>query len=307
VLFLVACSPEPDEIVVSSTPAPAAPAPMKIMLLTKSQSNPYYVMMEQGAREAAEQLGVNLVAKGTPNETHVALQKKILLSAKEEGFDAIVFVPSKTAQLLPTIKQVQDQGVILVNLDDKIDPVQAEKVGLSPIPFVGIHNQEAARTLANSVLQGHPEIKTAYIILGPQSSSVSEARAAGYRQALIAQQRHILGEASANWQYVEAFELSDKLLQQHPNIDAFFCANDVMAIAISKLLEDRGRNDIEVIGYDAIPEAKALVEQGKLAATLDQQSGQQGAQGVRTAVALLKGEKVEADSWVTPELVTKPQ
>lgn len=310
VVFLLACSPEPEENVTSTEPVPEtapSPRPMKIMLLTKSQSNPYYVMMEQGARGAAEQLGVTLVARGTPNETHVALQKKIFLGAKEEGFDAIVFVPSKTAQLLPTLKQVQDQGVILVNLDDKIDPIQAEKVGLSPIPFVGIDNQEAAQAMANAVLQRNPDINAAFIVLGPQSSSVSEARAEGYRRALASQQRQVLGEASANWQYVEAYELSDKLLQQHPNINAFFCANDVMAIAISKLLEDRGRNDIKVIGYDAIPEAQALVEQGKLAATLDQQSDQQGAQGVRTAVALLKGEQVKAESWVLPELIIKPQ
>lgn len=277
------------------------------MLLTKSQSNPYYEMMEQGAREAAEQLGVSLVARATPNETHVALQKKILLGAQQEGFDAIVFVPSKTAQLLPTIKQVQEQGVTLVNLDDPIDPIQAEKVGLSPIPFVGIDNQKAAQTLANTVLQRNPDINNAYIILGPESSSVSEARAEGYRKALVAQQRQIVGEANANWQYVDAYELSDELLKQHSNIDAFFCANDVMAIAISKLLEDRGKNNIKVIGYDAIPEAQALVEQGKLTATLDQQSSEQGAQGVKIAVALLRGEQVKTETWVNPELIIKPQ
>ncbi|MBW3694568.1 sugar ABC transporter substrate-binding protein [Vibrio sp. T187] len=306
VIFLLGCSPEPKE------PSPVVPPPesseasedtVKILLMTKSQSNPYYVMMEQGARKAADELGVTLIAKGTPNETYVALQKKMLLGAVDEEFDAIVFVPSKTAQLLPILKQVQEQGMVLVNLDDQINSEQGQKVGLEPIPFVGIDNQAAAQELAERVLNNNPDIASAYIILGPQSSSVSHARANGFRAALQKHQRQLLGEETANWQYVEAYELSERLLREYPDIDAFFCANDVMALAITQQLQDKGRTDVKVIGYDAIPEAKSLVQQGKMEATLDQQSYQQGEIGVQTAVKLLNGESVEAESWVSPELI----
>jgi len=305
--FLVACSPEQNE----SSPIPSKPesqentVPLKIMLLTKSQSNPYYVMMEQGARKAADELGITLLAKGTPNETYVGLQKKMLLSAREEQFDAIVFVPAKTAQLLPALKKVQDQGMVLVNLDDKINTSQAEKVGLDPIPFVGIDNQAAAQALAERVLENNPDISSAYIVLGPRSSSVSSDRAAGFRKALSIHQRKLQGEESANWQFVEAYELGEKIIEQFPDIDAFFCANDVMALAISKLLHDKGRPEIKVIGYDAIPEAKQMVQEGKMEATLDQQSYQQGAIGIKIAVELLKGEKVNAETWVSPELILR--
>jgi len=302
---MFACSQDQNESAQTATTPESNndDQPLKIMLMTKSQSNPYYVLMEQGARKAADDLGVTLIAKGTPNETHVALQKKMLLSSVEEEFDAVVFVPSKTTQLLPALKQVQDQGMVLVNLDDQIIASQAAKIGLIPIPFVGIDNQSAAQQLAERVLERNPNLTNAFIILGPHSSSVSRARADGYRNALEAGQRNVLGEETANWQYVEAYELSDKLLIQFPHIDAFFCANDVMALGIVKLLEDIGNTEIKVIGYDAIPEAQALVKEGRMEATLDQQSYQQGVLGVRTAVELLRGEKVEAESWVSPELI----
>ncbi|OIQ26400.1 MAG: hypothetical protein BM561_01150 [Vibrio sp. MedPE-SWchi] len=277
--------------------------PLKIMLMTKSQSNPYYLMMEQGARKAANELGVTLVAKGTPNETHTALQKKMILSSIEEGFDAIVFVPSKTPQLLPALKQVQDQGMVLVNLDDQINAEQAEKVGLTPIPFVGIDNQAAAQALAEKVLENNPDISNAYIILGPLTSPVSTARGEGFKSALDKHQKTLLGEESANWQYVEAYELSETLLARATEIDAFFCANDVMALAVTQLLIDKGIQNIKVIGYDAIPEARTMVEQGKMTATLDQQSYQQGELGVTAAVAQLNGEDVNDEIWVTPELI----
>lgn len=306
VIFLLGCSPEPKEptsLSPSPEPSKASHDPVKILLMTKSQSNPYYVMMEQGARKAADELGITLIAKGTPNETYVALQKKMLLGAVDEGFDAIVFVPSKTTQLLPILKQVQDQGMVLVNLDDQINAEQANKVSLEPIPFVGINNEAAAQEMAERVLENNPDMTSAYIILGPQSSSVSHARANGFRAALQKHQRQLLGEETANWQYVEAYELSERLLREYPDIDAFFCANDVMALAITQQLQDKGRTDVKVIGYDAIPEAKSLVQQGKMEATLDQQSYQQGEIGVHTAVKLLNGETVDAESWVSPELI----
>jgi len=305
ILLLAACSPEQHEASPTSSKSAAVEStePYKIMLLTKSQSNPYYVMMEQGARKAADELGVTLLAKGTPNETYVGLQKKMILNAQEEQFDAIVFVPAKTAQLLPALKIVQDQGMLLVNLDDQINAAQAEKVGIDPIPFVGIDNQAAAQALAERVLEKNPDISSAYIILGPRSSSVSDARGAGFRAALASHQRKLYGEESANWQFVEAYELSERLIKQYPDIDAFFCANDVMALAISKLLQDTGRLDIKVIGYDAIPEAKEMVQAGKMEATLDQQSYQQGAIGVKIAVELLEGKQVKSETWVTPELI----
>ncbi|PMK04893.1 substrate-binding domain-containing protein [Vibrio sp. 10N.261.55.A7] len=305
VVCLSACSPEPMEAssIAGNQDVEKGSEPLKIMLMTKSQSNPYYLMMEQGARDAANDLGVTLVAKGTPNETHTALQKKMIMSAVEEEFDAVVFVPAKTVQLLPSLKQVQDQGMVLINLDDQINSEQAEKIGLEPIPFVGIDNQAAAQALAEKVLENHSDISSAYIILGPQVSSVSKARGAGFKEALAIHDKTLIGESSANWQYVEAYELSDKVLNQFPDIDAFFCANDVMALAVAQSLLDKGISDIKVIGYDAIPEAKALVEQGKLTATLDQQSYQQGALGVEAAVALLKGEDVNEEIWVSPELI----
>lgn len=306
VVLLFACTQEPNDppAQVESKPQPDnMTSPPKIMLMTKSQSNPYYVMMEQGARKAADELGATLISKATPNETQVALQKKLFLSAIEEGFDAIVFVPSKTAQLLPVLKEIQQQGIVLVNLDDQINATQAEKIDLSPIPFVGIDNRTAAQEMAERVLEKNPDVSSAYILLGPESSSVSQARAEGFRNALATHQRRLLGEESANWQYVEAYELSENVLAQHPDIDAFFCANDVMALGVLKMLQDKNQTQIKVIGYDAIPEAREFVEEGRMEATLDQQSYQQGFLGIQTAVALLNGENVESESWVSPELV----
>ena len=306
VTSLVGCFQVKQESDSQKTQAQAADdplAPHNIMLLTKSQTNPYYVMMEQGARQAAKELGVTLIAKGTPNETHIAMQKKMIVSAKEEGIDAVVFVPSNPTQLLHSLKQVQDEAVVLVNLDDQIEAPKAEKVGLKAIPFVGIDNRAAARQLAEEVLKANPHIEKAFIVAGPDSSSVAAARSLGFRDALQKFDKQIVGEQPAEWQYVKAFELTSVILDKFPQIDAIFCANDVMALGVIQQLEEKRESHIKVIGYDAIPEAREMVSAGKMEATLDQQSYQQGYIGVKVAVALLNGEDVEQESWVSPDLI----
>lgn len=305
--LLVGCHPpqrqdttKPDSLAAAK---PVPPAKMRIMLLTKSQTNPYYVMMERGARRAADELGVTLIARGTPNETHVAMQKNQIIGSVAEGIDALVFVPSNPTQLIYSLKQVQQQGMVLVNLDDRIDPEKAEKVGLRQPPFIGIDNYDAAYLLAQQVLQQHPEIKTTYIFAGAQTSKVAAQRTQGFRQAMAEAGTRIVGQTVADWQFVLAHQQVDEILAEHHDIDAIFCGNDAMALGVVQRLAELQRTEIQVVGYDAIPEARNMVAAGKLLATLEQRSGEQGYLGVKAAVALLQGESVVEQLWVEPQLI----
>lgn len=277
--------------------------PWQIVLLTKSQTNPYYLMMEQGARKAADELGVTLVTLGTPNETHVPMQKNIIASSIDEGVDALVFVPANPTQLIHSLKKAQQKGLVLVNLDDQIETEQAQKAGFVPPPFIGINNQQATYELGLNVLDAYPNIEKAYIVAGASTSKVAAARSQGFRDALTQRGKQILGEQAADWQFVFAYELTNTIVDEHPDVDAIFCSNDAMAIGVVQRLKELERGDINVIGYDAIPEARTMVEQGDMVATLDQQSVQQGYLGVKTAVALLNGEQPQPVQWVHPEFI----
>ena len=78
----------------------------------------------------------------------------------------------------------------------------------------------------------------------------------------------------------------------------------MMALGAIKYLQDSGRKNVAVIGYDALDEAKAAIATGAMVATVDQQAAEQGYQGIALAVRRLKGEAIPPVLMVQPQMVT---
>lgn len=77
---------------------------------------PYYVAMEEGARRAAEELGVEYVQEG-PTSTNAADQLRIFESFVNQGFDVIAISPLDEETLKPAIASAREQGVIVLTSD----------------------------------------------------------------------------------------------------------------------------------------------------------------------------------------------
>jgi ABC-type sugar transport system substrate-binding protein len=77
-----------------------------------------------------------------------------------------------------------------------------------------------------------------------------------------------------------------------------------MALGAIQALEDAGMNDVVVVGFDATPDAATSILAGKLTATIAQFSYNMGAYGVKYALALANGEKIDANIDTGTQLVT---
>ena len=109
---------------------------------------------------------------------------------------------------------------------------------------------------------------------------------------------------TANWKIDEAYAVSRKLFEAHPDITLVFCANDMMAFGVLKYLKESGKQGVKVAAYDAIEEARAAVKEGTLAVTVDQQAAEQGYQGILLAHRALKGEPLPEVMLIDTRLVT---
>ena len=94
-------------------------------LITKTNNNPFFVKMKEGAEAKAKELGVELRSFAGKydgdNETQVAAIES-LISAGAKG---ILITPSDTAAIVPTIKQARDAGILVIALDTPLDPIDA--------------------------------------------------------------------------------------------------------------------------------------------------------------------------------------
>ena len=94
-------------------------------LITKTETNPFFVKMREGAEAKAKELGVKLIAAAGKfdgdNDGQVAAIEN-LISAKAKGF---AIVPSDSKAIVPTIKKARDAGLMVIVLDTPLDPMDA--------------------------------------------------------------------------------------------------------------------------------------------------------------------------------------
>src|SRR4051794_16098764 len=94
-------------------------------LITKTETNPFFVKMREGAQAKAKELGVNLITAAGKfdgdNDGQVAAIEN-LISAGAKGF---AIVPSDSKAIVPTIKKARDAGLKVIVLDTPLDPMDA--------------------------------------------------------------------------------------------------------------------------------------------------------------------------------------
>jgi fructose transport system substrate-binding protein len=105
--------------------APASAAEIVVGLITKTENNPFFVKMREGAEAKAKELGVQLRTFAGKydgdNDSQVAAIES-LISAGATGF---AIVPSDSTAIVPTIKKARDAGLLVIVLDTPLDPIDA--------------------------------------------------------------------------------------------------------------------------------------------------------------------------------------
>jgi ribose transport system substrate-binding protein len=266
-------------------PALAAGAP-HVALVMKSLANPFFKAMADGANaHAAQHAGeYKLTVMGIDNETDKASQIKLVEKMIANKVDAIVLAPADSRDLVPVVKKALAAGIIVVNIDNKLDDRLLAEEGIN-VPFVGPSNRAGARDVGQ-FLAGrlHSGDKVA-IIEGISSTTNAQARTAGFREAMSAVGANVVAVQSGQWETENAHEVAADLLKQHPDLLAILCGNDSMALGASAAVEAAGLHGrVMVVGYDNIPSVKPLLADGRLLATADQFAAQQAVFGIQLAL-----------------------
>ena len=104
---------------------PSAADDVSACLITKTDTNPFFVKMREGAEAAAEELGVTLNSFAGQfdgdHETQVAAIETCIAS----GASGILLTASDTAAIGPAVQQARDAGLLVIALDTPLDPADA--------------------------------------------------------------------------------------------------------------------------------------------------------------------------------------
>ncbi len=276
-----------------------------VALVMKSLSNPFFSKMEEGARNFAQENGIHLEVFGVDRATDIERQIGIVENLISRGYGAIVIAPADSKKLVPICKKALDRGIIVINIDNPFHKPTLDQEGIS-IPFVGSDNFAGAHMVGDYVKSKLNGMGRAIIIEGIRGVENADLRKHGFIEAVAAGSSiKIVASESANWHMDESLSLTAKLLAKNPDINAIFCANDLMALGAIQAIDLTGSpKKIIVAGYDNIDSVRTEIRNGRIQATIEQHPELMGRYGVELAWKRLNGLKTPEYRSTPLDLVT---
>jgi fructose transport system substrate-binding protein len=121
-LALAACSsPAAPAGTAGASAAASAAGPIGVTLITKTSTNPFFVAMAAGAKDAADKLGIALTTAAGKEDGDTASQITAIENAISKGDKGILITPSGP-DVNPAIKKARDAGLFVIALDTPPDP-----------------------------------------------------------------------------------------------------------------------------------------------------------------------------------------
>ncbi|MEE8884970.1 MAG: sugar ABC transporter substrate-binding protein [Eubacteriales bacterium] len=273
-----------------------------ITLIVKNLTNPMWTALKEGAQDAADAAGVTLTVLAPSTDDNNEQQISEIEQSIAKGEDAIVLVPADGTGIVPGVKEANEAGIPIIDVNTEIDTSS----GAEYVTFVGVDNYTAACEVAETLAEMMDYEGDVIILEGKAGASSSVDIVNGANDTFAKYDGiNVVASQTADWSRDEAYTVTTNLLQSNPDCKAIFAANDEMAMGALKSVQAAGKTDILISGLDANDDAKEAVDNGELAVTCDKNGYGQGWCGVMAAVKALNGETLADRIDVPTELYTK--
>ena len=289
-LALTGCSKQ-DE----SSSANTASDQKTIALVVSTLNNPFFVTLKEGAEAEAKKLGYSLTVLDSQNDSAREMTNVEDLTVK--GVSAILLNPADSDAAGNAVRAANRADIPVITLDRGANGGEVKS-------HVASDNVAGGKMAGEFIVEKLGNKGSVLQLEGVPGTSAARDRGEGFMQAIADSKLTLAASQPADFDRTKGLNVTENLLQAHPDVKAIFAQNDEMALGAVKAVKAAGK-DILVVGFDGTDEGVAAVKNGELAATVAQQAGKIGAIGVEIADKVLKGEKVEAYTPVTLKLITK--
>ena len=262
------------------------------LMIIKTLSSPFWVNLKNGIEEEANRLGVNVTVLAGNSEDDIQGQLRLFEENIAKNYAGIGFAPISPVNLISAVSQAYAKGIYLVNVDEKVNMEQLKANKANVEGFVNTDNFKVGASAAKFIVE---QIKSGDVIIieGKAGTTSGEDRRTGATSVFTNTAGiNLVASQPADWDRTRALDVTSSLLQRYPNIKAIYCCNDTMALGAQQAVENiQKQGSIIVVGTDGTPEAFQSIKEGKLKATMEQDSKQIGAQGLRLLVEAVQSGK----------------
>lgn len=276
---------------------------IKIGVVTKTDSNPFFVKIRESAKAAAEAEGAELIALAGAfdgdNEGQVAAIENLV----GQGVQGILITPNSSSGILNAIKQARDAGVIVIALDTATDPEDAVDATFATDNY-------QAGVLQGKWVRAALGDKTPQVAMldGTPGGTVDTFRHDGFLEGagITEGSSEIVGQADTNGDQTKAQTAMENLLQRAPGINALYTINEPAAAGGYEAIKSAGLTDQVTIGsIDGSCTGIENVKNGVIGATVLQFPAKMAEQGVQAVVKYAQdGTKPQGFNDTGSQLVT---
>ncbi|MFT3786567.1 MAG: substrate-binding domain-containing protein [Tepidisphaeraceae bacterium] len=313
-LGVIGCGDNNSSSSSSSSPTTGASVkPKQIAVIAKSTVNAYWKSVEAGARQAADELKVTILWDGPDSETNHSGQAALIDNMVNRGVDGIVLAPTNYEAIVRPVDSATAKGVPVVLIDSSLHSSK-------PVSFVATDNHaagaQAGEALAKAIGANKKFGGKVIMLKFLEGSGSTMEREAGFTEAVKAAGLDLVAAdyTKGGGSTTDAAETADALLRRYVKdgelqVDGIFASNQPTAIGMLRKIEQftaQGTKiDCPYVGFDAHEVLLKGIRDGKIAAIVTQDPKMMGYLGVKTMVAHLNGEKVEAKIATATATVTK--
>ncbi|GGO91958.1 substrate-binding domain-containing protein [Wenjunlia tyrosinilytica] len=265
-------------------------------LITKTNDNPFYVKMREGAQKKADELGVDLRTFAGKGQADNDSQVKAVENLVAAGAKGILITPADSSAIIPALDRARKAGVMVVALDSPTDPASAVDGTFAT------DNRLAGRMIgkwAKSRMAGKP-VHIALLDLSPEQVKVDVLRDQGFLEGFgidvgnperIGDERdsRIVGHEVTGANEEGGRGAMEKLLQKDRSINLVYTINEPAAAGAYQAIKAAGKQkDITLVSVDGGCPGVKNVAAGIIGATSMQFPVKMAAEGVAAVAAYAK-------------------
>ncbi|HZG06189.1 MAG TPA: substrate-binding domain-containing protein [Streptomyces sp.] len=254
-----------------------------IGLVTKTNSNPFFVEMREAAKAQADKHGAKLIALAGKFDGDNQGQVDAINNLIAQNVRGILITPSNSSGVLGAIEAARDKGIMVIALDTATEPADAvDATFATDNKAAGV----AQGTYVKASLEGR---KPSVVLLdGTPGSTVDELRHNGFLEGfgLTEDSPEIKGTAVTNGDQTKAQTAMENLLQRNPGVNAVYTINEPAAAGAARALDGKnaGKKGVVIGSIDGSCTGVRNVRSGKFAATVMQFPQKMAEKGVDAVV-----------------------
>ena len=249
-------------------------------LITKTDINPFFVKMKEGASAKADELGIELSTYAGKVDGDHETQVQAIETCIASGAKGILITASDTKAIVQPVQQARDAGLLVIALDTPLEPIDAADATFATDNFRA--GELIGQWAAAKMGEGAADARIAMLDLSESQPSVGVLRDQGFLQGFgielgdpnrwgDEEDERIVGNEVTAGNEEGGRTAMESLMTQDPSIDVVYTINEPAAAGAYEALKAFGREEaVTIVSVDGGCPGVQNVADGVIGATSQQ-------------------------------------